>query len=235
MRLQLPQFRSASSVLTALMVGASVIGALVPAARFALVFVPGMVIDAPWSILTVLTYGFVATDPLGVIFGALILWSIGGALENAWGSRRLVIFAVGSTALAALATLLVSLLVTSLQRYPYAGSTVMTGALWVAYGLWIGTRQANFWGLPVTGNQLALIGVGFVVLNGAFNGWALEVPSAFAILFAYMAARGLTPGNAWLRVRSWQLSRQLNRRSSHLKVVSGDKRNMPNDSDRYLH
>ncbi len=45
----------------------------------------------------------------------------------------------------------------------------MGRALWVAYGLSFGRRQTNFWGLPVSGNVFALIGVGFVFLNGAFS------------------------------------------------------------------
>ena len=42
----------------------------------------------------------------GVIFGALILWSIGGALEQTWGPRKLLIFSLGVTTLAALLTAL---------------------------------------------------------------------------------------------------------------------------------
>ncbi len=231
-RFQMPAFRTATSVLIALMIAVSVMVRVVPSLAPYIVFIPSSVLTVPWSVLT---YGFVATDPVGVIFGALILYSIGGQLETVWGTRRFVLFSIGATALAAVATALVALVWSTAREVPYPGSSVMTGALWVAYGLWVGPRQANFWGLPMTGNQLAALGAFFVALNAIFSHPILMLPSAFALLFAYLASRGYTPANAWLRFRSWSLSRQLARRSNHLKVVSGDKRNMPNDSDRFLH
>ena len=46
------------------------------------------------------TYGFIETSPMGIIFGAIIIWSIGGWLERVWGSRRLLLVRWGVTALA---------------------------------------------------------------------------------------------------------------------------------------
>ncbi len=214
------------------MVVVSVLVALVPKLGPFVEFAPLHFLFTPW---TALTYGFVANDPIGVIFGVLIMLGLGAALERQWGSRRFVVFSLGVTAAGAVATWLVSLVWARVSLSAYGGSTVMTGALWVAYGLAVGAGQSNFWGLPVTGNQLALIGVAFVALNAAFSSIVVVMPSAFALAFTYLASRGYSPTNAWLAFRSWQLTRQLNRRSNRLKVISGEKRNMPNDSDRYLH
>ena len=222
-------------MLTALTVAISVLAAVAGESVRALVLLTPASVLSDATVWTALTYGFVATDPLGVIFGALILLTVGEVLETMWGSRRFAVFALGVTALAAAATVLLSLVWTGLRPLSYPGSTVMTGALWVAYGLAFGTRTTGFWGLPVTGNQFALIGVGFVGLNAAFAGLSVVVPSVFALGLTYLAARGFGPGDLFVRFRSWQLNRQLKKRASHLSVVSGEKRNMPSDSDKYLH
>jgi membrane associated rhomboid family serine protease len=57
-----------------------------------------------------LTYAFTESSPLGIIFGAIITWSIGGYLESIWGGRRLLLVAVGITALAGFITVLLAML-----------------------------------------------------------------------------------------------------------------------------
>jgi membrane associated rhomboid family serine protease len=180
-----------------------------------------------------LSYGFVADSPMGVIFGALILWQLGGALEQTWGTRRMALFAVGTTVLAGVLTVLVALVVAQLRPIPFAGGWVMGSALWVAYGLSFGRQQTNFWGLPVSGNVFALIGVGFVFLNGAFAGFYRELPAAIALLLTWGYLRLGGPSDWLLRFQSWRLQRQLRSRSKHLTLVSPD-RNTPRDSDRFL-
>ena len=175
------------------------------------------------------TYGFVELDPLGIIFGGIILYSIGGGLEMTWGSRRLFSVLWGGTVLAGFFTLLLGLVfpVGSL----YTGGNVMTTLAWVAYGLSIGRGQSNFWGIPITGNVLAAIGVGFVVLNGLRGGWTSQVPQIFAILIAFAYVNGGSPRHLLLRLQHWRLQRQLRGRSRHLNVVSGEKNR---SDDRYL-
>jgi membrane associated rhomboid family serine protease len=198
-----------------------------------LILVPGLVFKS-YAFWQPVTYAFIETSPMGVIFGALIAWSIGGALEQTWGPRRLVGFAIGVTVLAGLCTLALSYPVGALWARPFAGGTVMTSALWVAYGLSFGQRQTNFWGMPVTGNVLALIGVGFVFLNGAFQSWLGIIPEVFALGLTFLYLKVGTPRLLWLRFTSWRLHRQLKSRSKHLTLLS-DERNTPRDSDRFLH
>lgn len=181
-----------------------------------------------------LTYTFVSYGALGVIFSLLITYQIGGALEMSWGSKRLLWFAVGSTVLAGLLTVLLSLVVPVMRDVRFLGGTVMTSALWIGYGLSVGRGQSNFWGMPITGNGLAAIGVGFTFLNALYMGFWRAVPDFIVIALAFAYVRGFSPRIVWLRFQSWRLQRQLKGRSKHLKVVSGD-RNMPSDSDRYLH
>jgi membrane associated rhomboid family serine protease len=180
-----------------------------------------------------LSYAFIADSPMSVIFGALILWQLGGALEQTWGTRRMTAFALGTTVLAGVVTVLLALVVHRLLLVPFSGGFVMGSALWVAYGLSFGRRQTNFWGLPVSGNVFALIGVGFVFLNGAFQGFVFVVPEAVALLLTWAYLRLGGPGSWILRLQGWRLQRQLRTRSKHLTLVSPD-RNTPRDSDRFI-
>lgn len=230
---RMPTIRSAAGAMAIAMIATSVVVALVKPLEEYVSLVPDLVVRGfVWQLLT---YALVEVTPLGVIFGALILWNLGGMVEFTWGRKRFLWFSLGVSLLAGLATVLVSLLVPSLVRHTYPGGMVLTGSLWVAYGLQIGRGQTNFWGAAVTGNVLALIGAGFVFLNAAFAGISTVIPEAFALLFTYFYMRGAQPSLLWLRFRSWQLDRDLKKRSAHLRGIDGGRRNVGGDSDKYLH
>lgn len=176
-----------------------------------------------------LTYAFVEVNPLGIIFGAIIMYSIGGALEQTWGSRRLLGVLLGGTVLAGVLTAVLMGLVFRVPGLSYAGGTVMTTLAWVAYGLTIGRGQANFWGIPLTGNMLAGIGAGFVVLNALTSSWLAQLPELFALAIAFAYVRGGSPRALMMRLQHWRLQRQLRGRSKHLRVMRDERPN-----DRYL-
>ncbi len=232
-QIELPSFRSASSVMAVVLIATSMLWALLQKSLgFSLLLIPQQVLSGfVWQLVTWL---LVETSPMGVIFGALILWSIGGSLEQLWGKARFVRFALGVTFTAGVLTVLVGLVVPSVAFWPFNGGSVMTGALWVSYGLSIGSRPTNFWGMPANGYTLAMIGVGFVILNAVMVAWQIVVPEAFAIALGYVLLKWGGPTDWWVRVRSDRLRRDLAKRSSHLRVVE-PKRNMPDDSDKYLH
>ncbi len=192
-----------------------------------LLLVPAYVVGR-FALWQPFTYAFIETTPLGIIFGALITWSIGGWLESSWGSKRLLWVAVGTTVLAGLLTTLVGL-VTPIAP-AFAGGTVMTSVLWVAYGLAIGRGQTNFWGMPLSGNALAGIGAGFVVLQVLMVGWRSQVPEIFGLVLIYAYVKGANPRRLWLHFQHWRLQRQVRERSKHLHVVPRDRP----DQDRYL-
>jgi len=227
-----PGLQGAAAWLAVALIIGSVVYALTREGLGALLLlIPGAVLHG--FLWQPLSYAFVENSAMGVIFGALILWQLGGALEQSWGTRRMSFFAVGVTVLAGVLTVLLALVVPALRNIPFAGGFVMGSALWVAYGLGFGRRQTNFWGLPVSGNVFALIGVGFVFLSGAFSSFLLVVPSAVALLLTWGYLRLGGPSDWLLRMQSWRLQRQLRSRSKHLSLVSPD-RNTPRDSDRFL-
>ena len=101
----------------------------------------------------------------------------------------------------------------------------MLSVLWVAFGWSWGRAQTGFWGIPVTGNTLALIGVGFVFLEGAFSqSWLGVLPQALGILLVFAGFR-LHLGNPrlwWLKLQGKRLERQLRGRRKNLHVVPRD-------------
>jgi hypothetical protein len=231
---QVPKPRTISAKLAVAFIALSLVAMLVPGLYGWIALVPQRVFGS-FAVWQPLSYIFLASGPLDLVFGALIIFSIGGSLESAWGPRRLLGFAIGVTAVSGLLTLLLALAIPSLRAFPFPGGWSMTTALWVAYGLFIGRGQANFWGIPTTGNVLALIGIGFVVL-GYLTGSGQAIPAAFAVLLTFAFMRGFAPKVLWLRFQSWRLQRQLRGRSKHLKVVGGKDANQPTSgSDRFLH
>ena len=229
---RMPAIRSAAGAMAIAVIVTSILVAVVKPLQEIILLVPELVVRGfVWQLIT---YAFVETSPIGVIFGAIILWNLGGVVEMTWGRKRFLWFSLGVAVLAGIATVVVSLVVPGLMK-GYPGGMVLTGSLWVAYGMQIGRAQTNFWGLAVTGNVLALIGAGFVFLNAAFGGLATVVPEAFGLFFTYLYMRGAQPSLLWLRFRSWQLDRDLKKRSAHLKGIDGGRRNVGGDSDKYLH
>ncbi len=174
-------------------------------------------------------------SPLSLIFGCIIAVQSGAFLEDRLGRRRFFSVFIGNGLVTAGVILLVSLVSAHVAVSSFDGGWVVINCMWVTQGLLVGPGKLNFWGLPVSGYAFSAIGVAFACYPLLVGAWVVALPSLIALAFTFAWFYGITPANAWLRLRSWQLSRQLNRRSSHLKVISGDKRNMPNDSDRFLH
>ncbi|MDC0709877.1 DUF1751 domain-containing protein [Stigmatella sp. ncwal1] len=196
-----------------------------------LLLVPGTLGSLLWQPFT---YAFIETSPLGIIFGTLIIWSIGGWLESVWGGRKLLLVGLGCTALAGfLTTLVVTFLVPTAAIYP--GGTVLTSILWVAYGLTIGRGQTNFWGIPLSGNALAGVGAGFVLLSvltsggSLFEGLLRQLPEVLGLVLVFVYVRGASPRRLWLHLQHWRLQRQLRSRSRHMRVVSQER-----SDDQYL-
>jgi membrane associated rhomboid family serine protease len=230
---ELPQLNSMTAKLMAVFIGGSLLTMLSGTIAELVLLQPGEVLGrlAVWQLVT---YAFVTTEPFSVLFGALIIYWSGMALESVWGSRRLLGFVLAVPALAGAITTLLALVIHPLRGAAFSGGVVMTGALWVAYGLMIGRGQTNFWGIPVTGNTLAMIGAGLVVLYAARYGVLVTLPEAIALLLTWAYMRGASPRLVLLKLQSWRFQRQLKARSRHLRVVTKD-RNTPKDSDRFLH
>jgi membrane associated rhomboid family serine protease len=203
-----------------------------PAVAQYLLLIPGLTLHGwVWQLVT---YPFIETNVLSLLIDGFVLVMIGLGVEQSWGPRRVLALSVGTSVVAGVLTVLLSLVIPSLRSFPFLGAGVMVTALWIAYGLSFGRTQMNFWGIPLTGNGLAWVGVGFVALNGVFGGWRPVLPEALGAALTFGYFRLSAPRTLWLRFTSWRLQLMLRGRARHLKVVGKD-RNTSNDSDRYLH
>ncbi|QSQ13404.1 DUF1751 domain-containing protein [Myxococcus landrumensis] len=223
----LPGLESMSSKLAVGLVAGSVMYLLLRAQGSFLLLMPSGVFGHLF-IWQPLTYAFIESEPLSIIFGAMLLWSIGGWLEGYWGAKRLLMVAVGCTALAGYLLGLAALFIP--MPYAYQGGWVMCSVLWVAYGLTIGKGQTNFWGIPLSGNAFAAIGAGFVLLRVLTAGFAGQLPHIVAMVLVLAYVRGASPKRLLLYFQHWRLQRQLRDRSKHLHVVPKDRP----DRDQYL-
>ena len=171
---------------------------------------------------------FVAVGPLEVIFGAMIIYSVGGMLEYRLGRKRMTAVALGIPLIAEVLLLLGALLLPSVftGQY-YAGSRQVVTTLWIVFGLlaYFSGEMLNFWGTPITGRTFALIGVGFVVLTGVFGNFGLVLPDLITITLCYLYMyRGGSAGiirKIELRYYEWKLQRLKNK--SGFRVIKGSK------------
>lgn len=173
-----------------------------------------------------LSYAFVSPSPIALIFSLLITWQIGGFLEGTWGGRRTALLAVGVPVAAGVLTTLVLVFLVGMNGV-FAGGHVLTLTLWVAYGWVIGRGQTSFWFIPVTGNTLALIGIGFVVVQALYGSFWAVLPEVFAVALAFAVVKGTSPRALWARFQHNRMRRNM-RKANHLKVVNRS------DRDSYL-
>ncbi|MCL6589494.1 MAG: rhomboid family intramembrane serine protease [Firmicutes bacterium] len=143
---------------------------------------PGYILNMPW---TVLTFPFANNDILGIIFGILWLWMIGGELERSWGSKSYGLFVF----LVALATGVAM------------GGVGFLWAKWISIGgIWLPLlgitwawaenapdREVQFWGIiPIKARWLAWIEAVITFCIYAQYNILLGLASLAGILVAYL-------------------------------------------------
>ncbi len=232
---QMPRFNNAATALAVASIVSSVVWAIAANNGLSLYLSTVEVLEGGmwWQPFTWLLASR-GTGP--VLFTALIIWSTGGELEARWGSRRFLAFVLGTTFAAGLLTVAFFAVVPmALVLVAYYGGEVVFSSIWVARGIVDWRRVMNFWGFSITGRTFAMIGVLIAALNAVFGSLWLLIPEVFGLGITFAVGFGFGPGSLWLRFTSWRLQQDLKRRASHLKVVGGESRNMPTNSDKYLH
>lgn len=172
----------------------------------------------------------VPVSPMSIIFGVLILLQGGAFLEAQWGALKVWRFVIGVGVLANVCTVIVGAFSGLIGSLHFDGGYTTLTAVWVAQGLLVGPGRLSFWGFPVSGYAFAAIGAAFVLVNTLIGAWVLQVPELFGLAITFLWVQGYTPARLLLIIRSRALDRELRRRSSHLSVVQGQKK----DRDQYL-
>jgi len=179
---------------------------------------------------------FIAVSPIEVIFGALIIYSVGGLLESRWSAKRFTTVALGIPLIADAIVLLLSLLFPStLSFYLYPGSRQVVATLWVVYGLLahFSFETLNFWGTPVRGKTFALIGVGFVVLSGVFGGFLHVLPElcTVAVCYLYMYRHRLARIKGSLELTWYERKLKRLKKQTNLRVIKGSRSSSDEDDE----
>jgi membrane associated rhomboid family serine protease len=211
----------AVGLLIALVVVASLAGALVPGLAGAAVFVPGLVLQGQlWRLVT---WAFVETQPLSLVFAGLILWWLGRDLALAWGEGRFLVICLGL----AVASALVTLFALAALRLPlmlgFLGTWAVLSGLTVAWGLSFADRQILFYMvLPLSGRALVWITVGGTLLYALFEHSLLPfLPHLVAQGLAALYVRGRRAGRRFSGFR-WNPLGRLRRDRKRFKVVEVD-------------
>jgi len=167
-----------------------------------------------WTLFTTM---FVEPRFVALLFHGLMLWMFVPALEKWWGLKRFLVFAVVTSATAALIGSLAGTFVAAPQ--PIAGLDAFIFASIIAYGVIFSKSQVYFFAvLPLSGKQLAYGMTGFVALMVLIGQeWASGAGWGAAMLLTlFLTSDKLSPRLWWLQWRHKRVRR-------HLKLVKDDK------------
>lgn len=222
-------------IATLIIIGAVLLGAAPEFTATHLALSPDDVI-ARLELWQVFTYLFIPQpSPFSILIGVMIVLSMGSQLEQQWGTARLWRILGGIGIITGALTSVLALVVPRLGLTHAPGTQMLVLIIWLAVGLQVRRGQMNFWSLPVTGYTFAAIGLAFSLFAGLYGSWVMIIPDLIAAGLTFLVVHEGAPANWWLRFRSWQLDRDLKKRSSHLKGIDGGRRNVGGDSDKYLH
>jgi membrane associated rhomboid family serine protease len=219
-RLTAVRFSRPQVVSLIVLVGLSILSTLLPVLERAL----NLALTGLWSgqVWRLVTYVFLARQPLDLIFSCLLWYTLGDLLRGANSMLAYFRLLVGVVAVSGIAVAALSLFFPAATAGALLmGPGVWTTFLWVTVGLQQPTRAMSFWGIQLTGIQFALLGVGFVALQAVYYGLWVAIGELAAAAVAWLFVRGYTPGNLYLRWRSRQLTRQLARSGSKLRSIDG--------------
>jgi membrane associated rhomboid family serine protease len=169
------------------------------------------------KIWTLATSALMQDQFIGLLFHGLILWLFVPILENWWGTRKLLLFALWTSLAGTTAGTFMGLLIG--DPTPVMGLDPFIFGSIVAFGVLYGSHPVRFFGvLPMTGRQL-MIGIIvvlalFVVLGGR---WIQGAAYGAAMFLAWLMTSGTSNPRLWyLRWKHKRLRRR------HLKVVRDD-------------
>jgi membrane associated rhomboid family serine protease len=223
-------------------VAASVLDAIVarwlhgPELALFTALVPGEV--AQGEVWRLVTYPWLAGDPLALIFGVMLLVFFASSLERSWGRRLFITRTALLAVVPAAVTTLVGLALPSVAYAPYVGLSAL-GLCWLtAFAADLRNARVTLFPLPLvlSGDQLLWFEGGMLLLWMLFSGSPvpyLNDAVAFSLALAWFrfgAFEGLR--RRWLRLRKGRVESRLERlaRERRLRVVRDD-----DDESRFLH
>jgi membrane associated rhomboid family serine protease len=142
----------------------------------------------PWQVVT---YPFVHGDTLQWFFNMLMLYFLGGRLEDLWGQRRYIQFLLACTVAAAVVYLLLTLVFGT--GLPLMGVSSAVCGMMVAYGILFPNQRVMLYFVAEVTMRTAVwvfLGIAVIMMLGQmFNGsgaWMSQVGQLGGALGAYL-------------------------------------------------
>lgn len=200
---------------------------------------PGVALFQPWRLVT---YPWLATNPLSLIIGGLMLFFFAGPLELEWGRRLFIRRLAVLVVLPALIVSVLALWVRPLQSLQIVGMSALITALITAFAGALRGRTIYLFPLPIalTGDMILYLQGGFIVLGVLFGGsiipHLLDIASFGIALAWFRFGAGRSLRQRWLRLRKSRLEAKMARlrKKRPLRVVDGEGRDSESNSRRYL-
>lgn len=159
-----------------------------------------------WKLVTT---SLLAEGGVAFFFDLLMLWLFIPTLEQWYGPKRFLAFALATTVTGNLASALVGLALA--PSFPVLGLSPFIYASIAAYGVLFGSQPVQFFGvIPMKARTLA-IGVAVVVALFVLldRQWVDGAGFFAAMGLAWVLTSGVvTPNLWWLRLRRWRLRRR---------------------------
>jgi membrane associated rhomboid family serine protease len=204
--------------LIGLVLVSSLAAALDPTLYERLALVP----DRVWhgELWRLVTWPFIATGPLSLIFAVLELYWFGGGLLREWRPARLLRFVVAIVLISGVGTCLLALVLPPAWWMPYLGTTALGTAILIAYGLQFPRAHIRLWLIAViSGEALAYFLLALTALVAIFYGPAVVLPSLIASLATWLYMTGAPT--------RWYRSFQRRRARGKLSIIPGDRHGGP--------
>lgn len=176
-------------------------------------------------IFQLITYPFVETSFMGIIFNSLIIWFIGSELEKQWGERiyaRFMLLLILGVGLIYSLTMIVFLNGTSFYSTPLYGLAGMNLAFLVAYATMFPDRQMAFMMLfPMKAKTFCWLLVAIetytAVMSSFSTAWAHLVAMAMGFLVIRFQNRPILKS---FFQKSWKAPKP--KKAKHLHIVKDD-------------
>ena len=185
-----------------------------------------LLVGKVWSgeVWRLVTWAPIELNPLGLVFGCLLLYFIGPDLLRRWGTWRLFATFFGGAALVGALTCIVGLFLwRDVALVPHMGLWPMEEAMIIAWATLFQDRQILiFFALPVAGRNLIGMTIAITVVMAALGGFHLFVPHFVAELVA-LVYMDVIPTRSWVtRVRLAWFQRRYRQRTAKLTRIDRD-------------
>lgn len=186
-------------------------------------FTPGAVLGGHvWQLVS---YVFaLEPSPWSLLLGTWVLWSFGLDIERRVGGRAFLVYFFGIAVAAALVTLLLSLPFPAVRGTTYFGASAASFGLLVVWGYLNRGAIVNMFVAQMRAEMVVLLWLGVLVLEAIGGSFLVLIPdfAAFGIAEVVMRSGGdFSPRRAYLRLRAWQIERNLRKRASGFTVIPG--------------